>query len=118
MGKRAKRTLGVKHATTPAKPLKKKIRRTQVQPAIQNQKEQHSAVAHVEVQTDDISSCDKEVQIEAQSSEGMRTINTRRCNKKIQVNLLLTTTMWDSDPRTVTLRKDLVQAQKLVEKLT
>jgi len=39
MGKRAKRTSVVMHATIPVKPLKKNIRRTQFQPAIQNQKE-------------------------------------------------------------------------------
>jgi len=118
MGKIAKRTSRVRHATTPVRPLKKKVRRTQVQPAIQNQKEQHSATAHVEVKTDDISACDKEVQTEAQSSEETRTIVAERCNKNIQVNLPLTTTMWDSGPRTVTLREGLMQAQQAVEKLT
>ena len=49
--------------------------------------------------------------------EGMQTINTRRRNKKIQVNLPLATTMWDNDPRTVTLREGLMQAQQAVEKL-
>ena len=42
----------------------------------------------------------------------------RQHNKKIQVNLLLTTTMWDSDSRTVTLQEGLMQAQQAVEKLT
>lgn len=101
MRKRAKRTSGVRDATTPVRPPKKKVRRTHVQPAVQNpdeeqsavqntveeqsavqnrvevqiavqkQKEQHSTVAHVEVQTYNISPCDKEVWTEAQSSEGM-----------------------------------------------
>ena len=62
--------------------------------------------------------CDKEIQIEAQSSEEIQTITTKWNNKKIQVNLPLTTTMWDSDLRTVTLREVLVQAQQVVEKLT
>ena len=118
MGKRAKGTSGVILATTPARPLKKKVRRTRFQTAIQNQKEQHSAVAHVEVQIDDITACDKEIQTEAQSSEEIRTIITGRRNKKIQVNLPLTTTMWNSDPRIVTLREGLMQAQQAVEKLT
>ena len=74
MRKRVKRTSRVRHATTPARPLKKKVRRNQVQPAIQNQKEQHSAVTHVEVQTNDVSACDKEVQTEAQPSEELRTM--------------------------------------------
>jgi len=65
-----------------------------------------------------MSACDKEVQIEAQPSKELRTMNTRQCNKKIQVNLPLTTTMWDSDPRTGTLQEVLVQAQQAVEKLT
>ena len=65
MGKRAKTTSVVKHATTPAKPLKKKIRKTQFQPTIQKQKEQHLAIAHVEVKTYDILAYDKEVQTEA-----------------------------------------------------
>ena len=42
----------------------------------------------------------------------------RRWNNKIQLNLPLTTTMWDSDPRTVTLQEGLMQAQQAVEKLT
>ena len=117
MRKRVKRTSEVRHATTSARPLKKKVRRTQVQLVVQNQKE-HSAVIHVEVQTNDMSACDKEVQIEAQPSKELRTMNTRQCNKKIQVNLPLTTTMWDSDPRTGTLQEVLVQAQQAVEKLT
>ena len=112
--------MGVIHAIIPAKPLKKKIwgnqvqlavqNHVEVQIAVQNQKEQHSTVTHVEVQTNDISVCDKEVQTKAQPSREMRTMNTRQCNKKIQVNLPLTTTMWDSDPRTVTLREGLMQA--------
>ena len=65
-----------------------------------------------------MSAYDKEVQTEAQPSEELQTMNTRQCNKKIQVNLPLTTTMWDSDPRTVTLQEGLVQAQQAVEKLT
>ena len=112
MGKREKRTLVVRHATTPAKPLKEKIRRTQVQPAVQNQKEQHSVVAHVDVQTDDILTRDKEIQTEAQSSGEIWAMNTRQRNRKIQVNLPVSTTMWDSDPRTVTLREGLTQAQQ------
>ena len=67
-GKERKRTSGVKHATIPMKPLKGNIRRTQVQPAIQNQKEHHSTVNHVEVQTNNISSRDKEVETEAHCS--------------------------------------------------
>lgn len=66
MRKREKSTSRVRHATTSARPHKKKGRRTQVQPAVQNQKERHSVVAHVEVQTDDILAYDKEVQTEAQ----------------------------------------------------
>lgn len=44
-------------------------------------------------------------------------MTTERCNKKIQVNLPLTTTMWDSDLRTVTLQEGLMQAQRAIEKL-
>ena len=81
MRKRVKRTSGVRHATTPVRPLKKKVQRTQFQPAVQNpvedqptvqnsvevqiavqnQKEQHLAITHVEVQIDGISTGDKEV---------------------------------------------------------
>jgi len=46
-------------------PLGKKVKRTQVQPTVQNQKEQHSAVAHVEIQIDNVMACDKEIQREA-----------------------------------------------------
>ena len=127
MRKREKITSGGRHAATPVRPPKKKVRRTPVQPAVQNlveeqssvqtaieeqsivqtpvemhiavqtpvemhiavqtpiemqtavqkKKQQHFTVAHVEVQTDGIPSCDKEVQTEAQSSEGIQTINTR-----------------------------------------
>ena len=82
-----------------------------MQTVVKKKKEQHSTVAHVEVQTDDITACDKEIQTEAQSSEEIRTIIMEQCNKKIQVNLLITTTMWDSDPRIVTLPEGLMQAQ-------
>ena len=58
---------------------------------------------------------DKEVQTEAQSPEGIRA--TKKHNRKIQVNLPLITTMWDSDPRMVTLREGLTQAQQAAEKL-
>jgi len=70
------------------------------------------------VQTDNILAYDKEVQTEAQSFERIQTINTRRRNRKIQVNLPLAITMWDNNLRIVTLREGLMQAQKAVEKLT
>lgn len=60
MGKKSKGTSVVKHATTQAKPLKKN--RTQVQPAIQNRKEQHLVVSLVEVQTENVSAYDKEIE--------------------------------------------------------
>lgn len=148
MRKRAKRTLGETHAATLVRPPKKKVRKTHVQLAIQNpveeqsavqiaveeqsvvqnlvevqnvvkkKKEQHSIVSHVEVQMEDISPCDKEVQTEAQSYERIQTINTRKCNREIQVNLPLTTTMWDDNLRIVTLQEGLMQAQQVVETLT
>ena len=70
------------------------------------------------MQTDNILAYDKEVQTEAQSFERIQTINTRRRNRKIQVNLPLAITMWDNNLRIVTLREGLMQAQKAVEKLT
>ena len=84
--KRVRRTSGGKHATTLAKPLKTKVRRTRIHPVVQNlvkkwvvvpnvveeqsvvqnQKEQHLTVTHVEIQMDDILTCNKEIQTEAQ----------------------------------------------------
>ena len=123
MRKRVKRTSRVKHATTLARPLKKKVWRTQVHPtvqnpveeqsaipnpveeksdvpnlveeqsSIQNQKEQHLTVTHVEIQMDDILTWDKEIQTKAQPSGGIRAMNTRQRNRKIQVNLPVSTTM-------------------------
>ena len=135
--KRVKRTSGGKHATTLAKPLKTKDRRTRVHPVVQNpvgkravvpnvfeeqstvqnQKEQHLTVTHVEIQTDDILTCNKEIQTKAQPSGEIRAMNARQRNRKILVNLLVFTTVWDSDPRKVTLREGLTQAQHAAEKL-
>lgn len=56
-----------------------------MQTVVQKEMKQHSNVAHVEVKIDDILACDKEVQTEVESSEGIQTINTRPHNKKIQV---------------------------------
>ena len=64
MGKNSKGTSGAKHVTTQAKPHKKKTKRTQVKPVIQNRKEQHLVVANIEAQTDNTPICDKEVQTE------------------------------------------------------
>jgi len=118
MGKKSKGTSVVKHATAQTKPLKKNIKRKQVQPAIQNRKEQHLAVAHVEVQIDNVSACDKEIQIEASFSKETQTIKMRRCDKKIQVDLPPTTIMLDNDSRTITLHIDLAQAKQTIEKIT
>ena len=117
--------MGGKHATTPTKPLKTKDQRTRVhhvvqnpvkkratvqnvveeQSAVQNQKEQNLTVTHVEIQMDNIFTCNKEIQKEAQPSGKIRAMNTRQRNRKIQVNLLVSTTMWDRDQRMVTLRE-------------
>ena len=42
----------------------------------------------------------------------------RRCDKKTQVDLPPTIIMLGNDPRKVTLRKDLAQAQQTIEKLS
>jgi len=45
--KKVKRTLGGKHATTRAKPLKTKVQRTRVHPVVQNPVKKHSAFPNV-----------------------------------------------------------------------
>ncbi len=45
--KRVKRTSGGKHATTPARPLEKKVRRTRVHPAVQNPVKKRSAIPNL-----------------------------------------------------------------------
>ena len=118
MGKKSKGTSVAKNTTSKQKPLKKNIKRMQVQPAIQNRKEQQLVVAHVEVQTYNVLTCDKEIYTETPSSKETRTIKMRRCDKKTQVDLPPTIIMLENDPRTTTLRKDLAQAQQTIEKLT
>jgi len=71
--------------------------------AVQNQKEHQLTVTHVEIQMDDILTCDKEIQTEAQPSGEIRAMNARQCNRKIQVNLPVSTTVWESDPGMVIL---------------
>lgn len=44
-------------------------------------------------------------------------MNTKKRNRKIQVKLLVSTATWERDPKTVTLRKGLKQAQQSAEKL-
>jgi len=53
------------------------------QTIVKKQKELHSTIAHIEVQTDDILIEDKEVQTEAQPSERMQTMNAGQRNRKI-----------------------------------
>ena len=47
----------------------------------------------------------------------IRAVNIRQHNRKIQIKLLISTTVWERDPRTVTLREGLTQAHQAVENL-
>lgn len=61
--------------------------------------------------------CDKEIQTEAPLSGVIRVLDSKQLNKKVQVKLLASTAAWKRDPKTVTLRKGLKQAQQEAEKL-
>jgi len=66
---------------------------------------------------DDMMTCDKEIQTEAPLSGVIRVLDSKQLNKKVQVKLLASTAAWKRDPKTVTLRKGLKQAQQEAEKL-
>ena len=47
----------------------------------------------------------------------IRVLNSKKCNKKVQLKLLASTTAWKKDPKTITVQKGLKQAQQEAEKL-
>ena len=67
---------------------------------------------------DDRLTCDKEIQIEPPPSRVIRVMNAIQHNRKIQVNLPVSTTVWESDPRTVTLQEGLTQATEKLREQT
>ena len=60
---------------------------------------------------------DKKIQTEAPPSGVIRVLNSKQCNKKVQVKLLASTDLWKKDPKTRTLHKMMKQAQQEAEKL-
>lgn len=120
-GKRVKRTPGRKNATTLAKPLKTKGRRTRVHPAVQNpvenqvavpndageqtvvpiEKEQQWTDIHVKIEMDEMLIRDKEIQTVAPPLGVIRVMNAKQHNKKIQVKLPASTAAWKRDPKPV-----------------
>jgi len=44
-------------------------------------------------------------------------MNSKQCNKKVQVKLPASTAAWKRDPKTVTLRKSLKQAQQAAKNI-
>ena len=61
--------------------------------------------------------CDKIFQTEAPLSGVIKVMNSKKRNRKVQVKLPASTVAWKRDPKTVTLRKGLKQAQQAAEKL-
>ena len=123
--------------TTPAKPLKAKGWRTRIhlvvqhpvenqavvpndaekQTAVPIEKEQQQTDIHVKIEMDEMLTRDKEIQTEAPLLGVIRVMNSKQRNRKVQVKLPASTAAWRRDPKIVTLRKGLKQAQQEAEKL-
>ena len=123
--------------TTPAKTLKAKGWRTRIHPVVQSpvenqdvvpnyaekqtivpiEKEQQQSDIHVKIEMDEMLTRDKEIQTEAPLLGVIRVMNSKKRNRKVQVKLPASTAAWRRDPKTVTLRKGLKQAQQEAERL-
>lgn len=123
--------------TTPAKPRKAKGWRIRIRPVVQNpvenpaavpndveeqnvvpfEKEQQHTDIHVKIEMDDMMTCDKEIQTKAPLSGVIRVLNSKQCNRKVQVKIPASVAAWRRDPKIVTLRKGLKQVEQEAEKL-
>jgi len=129
---RVRKTAGKKKVATSVKLRKAKRLRTKNRPVVQNpaenpaavpndageqtavpfEKEQQQTHIHAKKEKDN-----KEIQTKAPPSGVIRVLNSKQRNKKVQVKLPASIAVWRRDPKTITLRKRLKQAQQEAENL-